>query len=113
MLGRIRRQLVAVARAHHRDDLAVLLAHPVAERFERAKAVAHAIDVLRTSTPPEPRISDDVGRWFSPRIVDALHAHGIKTLADLTVRIPRRRQWWSAIPGLGVAGARHEIASKR
>ncbi|KVZ70486.1 integrase, partial [Burkholderia ubonensis] len=30
----------------------------------------------------------------------------IRTLADLTVRIPRRRRWWSAIAGLGVAGAR-------
>jgi site-specific recombinase XerD len=27
-------------------------------------------------------------------------------MADLTVRIPRRRHWWSAIAGLGVAGAR-------
>ena len=31
---------------------------------------------------------------------------GIKTLAALTVRIPRRRRWWAAIPGLGAAGAR-------
>jgi site-specific recombinase XerD len=106
VLGRIRRQLVAVARARHRDDLAVLLAHPVAKRLERAKAVAHAIDVLRTSTPAAPQISDDVGRWFAARIVGALHAHGIKTLADLTVRIPRRRQWWKTIPGLGPAAAR-------
>ncbi|MGF6543677.1 hypothetical protein OKW32_007054 [Paraburkholderia youngii] len=35
-----------------------------------------------------------------------LHAHGIRTLADLTVRVPRRRQWWKAVPGLGVASAR-------
>lgn len=28
------------------------------------------------------------------------------TLADLTVRIPRRRQWWKALPGLGTASAR-------
>lgn len=27
--------------------------------------------------------------------------HGIGTLADLTVRIPRRRRWWTGIPGLG------------
>jgi hypothetical protein len=33
-------------------------------------------------------------------------AHGITTLAALTVRIPRRRQWWKAVPGLGVASAR-------
>jgi hypothetical protein len=35
-----------------------------------------------------------------------LRAHGIATLADLTVRIPRRRQWWKAITGLGPASAR-------
>ena len=26
--------------------------------------------------------------------------------AGLSVRIPRRRQWWRAVPGLGAAGAR-------
>ncbi|CAG4893707.1 Tyrosine recombinase XerC [Paraburkholderia gardini] len=35
----------------------------------------------------------------------SIHA-GIRTLADLTVRIPRRRRWWTGIAGLGVAGAR-------
>lgn len=36
----------------------------------------------------------------------ALRAQGIKTLAALTVRIPRRRRWWTAVPGLGATGAR-------
>ena len=44
VLGRIRRKLVAIARAAHRDDLAALLAHPVEERAQYAKAVAQAID---------------------------------------------------------------------
>ncbi len=39
-------------------------------------------------------------------MVAALQTHGIRTLADLTVRIPRRRRWWTAIDWLGVAGAR-------
>jgi hypothetical protein len=51
---------------------------------------------------PQPQISDDVGQWLAPRAAKALHAHGIRTLADLTVRIPRRRRWWAAIDGLGV-----------
>ncbi|MCW4181508.1 integrase, partial [Burkholderia cenocepacia] len=42
-----------------------------------------------------------------PRAVATLQAHGIRTLAELTVRIPRRRRWWAAIDGLGVASARH------
>jgi hypothetical protein len=32
--------------------------------------------------------------------VATLRAHGSATLADLTVRAPRRRQRWNAIPGL-------------
>ncbi|WP_407070675.1 phage integrase family protein [Paraburkholderia rhynchosiae] len=35
-----------------------------------------------------------------------LHAYGMTTLADLTVRIARRGHWWKAVPGLGMASAR-------
>ena len=38
--------------------------------------------------------------------MQALRAHGIGTLADLTVRMPRRRRWWAIVPGLGPASAR-------
>jgi hypothetical protein len=55
---------------------------------------------------PKPLIGDDIAQWLDPRAVQALHAQGIKTLAALTVRIPRRRRWWAAVPGLGVTGAR-------
>lgn len=47
-----------------------------------------------------------VDTWLPPRIIPTLHRHGIKTLADLTVRVPRRRRWWLAIPGLGERSAR-------
>lgn len=106
VLGRIRRQLVALARRHHRDDLVSLLEHPAAERLARAKAVTQAIDVLRASSSPSPQVSDDIGRWLPARAVQVLRTRGIDTLADLTVRIPRRRQWWKAVPGLGPASAR-------
>lgn len=106
ILGRIRRQLVAVARGLHRDDFALLFAHPASERIERTRAVMHAIGMLRSLPAPEPQISDDIERWFPARTGKALRAHGIGTLADLTVRIPRRRQWWKAVPGLGPAAAR-------
>jgi site-specific recombinase XerD len=46
------------------------------------------------------------GSGCRARAVATLRAHGIATLADLTVRIPRRRQWWKAVPGLGPASAR-------
>ncbi len=106
VLGRIRRKLQALAQAAHRDDLAALLAHPAEERSRHAKAVTQAIDTLRTARAPEPQIADAIARWFAPRAVRVLHAHGITTLADLTVRIPRRHQWWKAVPGLGAASAR-------
>jgi hypothetical protein len=39
--------------------------------------------------------------------VRPLRTAGLRTLADLTLRVPRRRRrWWSAIAGLGPAGAR-------
>jgi len=107
VLGRLRRQLADVARARHRNDLAALFAHPESERVQHARAVARAIDVLREAPVPMPLIGDDVDLWLSPRAVSALRSQGIKTLAALTVRIPRRRRWWTAIPGLGATGARH------
>ncbi len=106
LLGGIRRQLVQWARQRHRDDLAALLGHPPAQRATHAKAVAQAIELLRTLPEPEPSIDDPVAHWLAPRAARALQAQGIKTLAALTLRIPRRRQWWRAVPGLGLASAR-------
>ncbi|MBB3005346.1 site-specific recombinase XerD [Paraburkholderia tropica] len=106
VLGRIRRRLVALARAVNREDLATLLDHPADARAQHAKAVAQTIDFLRTARPSEPQIADDIAQWFAPRAVRVLQAYGITTLADLTVRIPRRRQWWKVVPGLGAASAR-------
>ncbi len=106
VLGQIRHALMAAARLAHRDDLAALLDHPAGERVRHAKAVAQAIEVLRHAQPPEPQIADPVEQWFPARAVRALHAKGIVTLADLTVRIPRRRQWWKAVPDLGATGAK-------
>jgi hypothetical protein len=84
----------------------MLFAYPASERIERARAVMHAIGVLRSLPAPEPPISDDIERWFPTRTGKALRAHGIGTLSDLAVRIPCRRQWWKTVPGLGPAAAR-------
>ncbi|MGY2492518.1 phage integrase family protein [Cupriavidus sp. CP313] len=106
ILGRIRRQLAAHARSRQREDLARLFEISAAERAEKGRAADQAIETLRTLPPPAPAISDDIGLWLAPRTVAALRAQGIDTLAALTVRVPRRRRWWAAIPGLGAAGAR-------
>ncbi|MFL9998889.1 phage integrase family protein [Paraburkholderia sediminicola] len=106
MLGRIRRKLIAFAESRHRPDLVKVFEHTLDERLRRAGAVERAIETLRSLPAPQPQISDDVGQWLTPRSAKALHAHGIRTLADLTVRIPRRRRWWAAIDGLGVTAGR-------
>jgi site-specific recombinase XerD len=106
VLGGVRRRLANAARQVSRPDLAAVFAHPDGERLGEAKTVADAIGVLRHARVPVPQISDDIGLWLPTRAVSVLRAHDIATLADLTVRTPRRRQWWKAIPGLGPASAR-------
>ena len=106
VLGGIRRRLAKAARQVGRPDLATVFEHAEGERLREAKAVADAIEVLRHARMPTPQISDDIGIWLPARAVATLRVHAISTLADLTVRIPRRRQWWKSIPGLGAASAR-------
>ncbi|WP_426398989.1 phage integrase family protein [Ralstonia sp. R-29] len=106
VLGRIRRRLAAFARRRQREDLAALFEMLAAERAKRGGEVDQAIELLRTLPLPEPAISDDVALWLDARTVTALRAASINTLADLTVRVPRRRRWWAVTPGLGQASAR-------
>ncbi len=106
MLGDIRRQLACYARTRHREDLAGLVEHPAAERAQRERAVMDAIETLRRMPEPTPLVTDDVEHWLPTRAANAMKAQGLKSLADLTVRIPRRRRWWTAIPDLGATGAR-------
>ena len=68
--------------------------------------MATAIEQLGTATVPVPLIGDGVELWLEPRAATVLRNAGIKTLADLTLRVPRRRRWWVGIVGLGVCGAR-------
>ena len=107
LISRIRRTLMAYARVRQRDDFVHLFNRPSAKRTRYAAAVVHAIDVLRVTPAPEPRLTDDISLWLAPRSVSALQAQRIRTLAELTLRVPRRRRWWFRIPGLGQTGARH------
>ncbi|WP_423194602.1 phage integrase family protein [Cupriavidus sp. H18C2] len=106
ILGAIRRQLVQYARQRQRHDLADIFVCSTTERVGYARAAAAAIEQLRVTAAPSPQISDAVAQWLPARAVRALQAAGITNLADLTVRILRRRQWWTAVPGLGPASAR-------
>ena len=106
VIGRIRREVYAFARSQHRDDVAELFAGPACKGVATARAVAAAIELLRTAALPTPLIGDEVECWLEPRVAQVLAAAGIRTLAGLTLRVPRRSRWWTDIAGLGVAGAR-------
>lgn len=106
VLSRLRRQLADFSVSRHRDDLAKLFQCAAAERIRYSKAVTRALENLPSLPLAQPQISDPINAWLPLRAVGALRQHGIKTLADLTVRIPRRQRWWSVIPGLGLRSAR-------
>jgi len=107
VIGRIKRQLVLFATSRARADLVAVLAASSPSDRKRAHAAMAAIEALRGMSPPQPLIGDAIDRWLPVRLVGVLHAGGIRTLADLTLRVPRRRRWWASIEGLGPAGARH------
>ena len=106
LLGQIRRRLAMFARQRNREDLAGVFEQPQSDRGQHARAALGAIERLRGMPLPTPKITDDIGMWLSERSVRALNVHGIKSLADLTVRAARQRRWWAAVPGLGVTGAK-------
>ncbi|MDM0116217.1 site-specific integrase [Variovorax sp. J22R133] len=105
-IGNVRRQLARHARARQREDLAALFTQPVQGRERNARAIHDAMELLRSLPVPEPLVTDPVAHWLPTRAAHALNAHGIQTLADLTVRVPRARRWWATVPGLGVKSGR-------
>jgi hypothetical protein len=75
VLGHIRRQLADFARNRHRNDLVALFQCDASTRTRHIKAVAHALEVLRSAPAPLPRISDPVDVWLPARAVTALRGH--------------------------------------
>ena len=106
LLGRLRQQVAIHARTRHRLDLAALFERSGSRGPRHTAAVTRALDILAALPIPRPLIGDEVERWLNPRSAMALRAAGITTLADLTVRAPRRLRWWATIAGLGAIGAR-------
>lgn len=106
VLGGIRRKLQRLALSRHRPDLAETFGVESRGDVAHARSVAAAIEVLRTLPKPQPLAGDEVGRWFPARTATALQVAGVDTLAAVAVRVARRRRWWTAVPGLGAAGAR-------
>ena len=92
VIGRVKRQLVAFATSRAQVELAATLAASSPSDRKLAKAAAAAIETLRGMPLPQPLIGDAIDRWLPVRLVDVLRAAGIRTLADLTVRVPWRRR---------------------
>ena len=103
IIGRVRRRLIACAQARQRDDLAGLF--QAAPRSRRARAVPAAIDALRRTQAPPPRMTDAVGRWLPARVAMPLVVAGVGTLADLVVRLRSGTGWWRRVPGIGRGAA--------
>ncbi|WP_458232260.1 phage integrase family protein [Roseateles sp. P5_E8] len=108
LLSATRSQLVEAAVHRRRPDLVVIF--EATERGSSARSdlplnLMEAMDDLMASPVLPPRLIDDVEMWFSARTSAALHALKIRTLGELTVRVPRRRMWWVDIDGLGARGA--------
>lgn len=101
-------QLVQASVRRRRPDLQAVF--EATERGSFAKTglalnLTEAVDELAATAVAIPRLMDEVSLWFDARAVSALAAQKIRTLADLTVRIPRRKMWWVGIEGLGARGA--------
>lgn len=103
IIGRVRRRLIACAQARQRDDLVALFQAP--PRSRRARAVPAAIDALRRTQAPPPRMTDAVGRWLPVRVAAPLAAAGVETMADLVVRRRSGAGWWRRVPGIGRGAA--------
>jgi len=106
ILGEIRRDLVQYARVRGREDLGLLITRCATQGAKGLPMLDHALQQLRELPLPPPQIADDVERWLPAAAARPLKEQGITTLAELTLRIPRSRAWYQAIPGLGPALAR-------
>jgi hypothetical protein len=69
-------------------------------------SVYRAMEALSELHGREPQINDDIVCWLPGRASRALNRLGIETLAELTLRVPRRQVWWTHIDGIGPASAR-------
>ncbi len=106
-IQRIRRLLIYAAHARLRDDWAALLAHSPKERRSQERVVVRTWMLMERTALPEPRVTDAVRHWLPVRLARALERQDIQTLADLTVRVPRRRLWWRTLRGVGRTSAQH------
>lgn len=105
MIGDIKRRVIAFATSRGRGEIVELLTVPASERVKFAKRISRLLEELQALPLAVPLLTDGVNQWLPARVANTMLRADIKTLADLTVRVPRRRQWWVKVPGLGATGA--------
>jgi integrase len=108
VLGVIRRELVAAARARHRGDWAALFerVQPASSGAMRRKAV-EAMRALPSSPVPSPQLDDAVSLWLPAAIAVPLSEAGIRTWAELAARRSRKVGWWRDIGRIGAKSSKH------
>lgn len=109
ILTAVRVQLARAAERLHRPDLEAALlgtGEPSATGARKASLLNAAVDALVATPRPTPQLTDGVERWFTHRTATALQRSKIRTLAELTLRVPRRKMWWRGVEGLGAVGAK-------
>lgn len=61
-----------------------------------------AIDLLVKAVYRAPRVSDSIGQWLVPHVVEHLQAAGMHTLGDVRAALNRKRTpRWEEVPGVG------------
>lgn len=108
ILSAIRLRLVKAAQARHRHDLEPALtgaSDPNASTKRTVRLFNAALDSLSATPLPVPRTTDDVQHWIGRRTANALHGAGVVSMADLLVRVRRRRTWWRDVKGIGAIAA--------
>lgn len=109
-LHAIRDALVARARVHGREDLAIAVGQP----GRSGVAVDSAVDAVRQLEglgTPAPRPQHGVHLWLAAPLARRLQAAGIATLADLVALANARgRSWWRRVPRVGPLAASRLVA---
>lgn len=109
-LHAIRDALVARARVHGREDLAIAVGQPGRSGVAMDSAV-DAVRQLEVLGTPAPLPTHGVHLWLAAPLAHRLQAAGINTLADLVELANARGQsWWRRVPRVGPMAASRLVA---
>lgn len=106
VLQEIRADLVRYASVRGRVDLAQAITESATKGIKGLPTLDRALTLLQGLPPAPPQIGDEIERWLAPRVAQALRSAGIRTLAELTLRVPRSVAWWRGVPGMGRQSAK-------